>query len=99
VDVVAGPLPYADPAYAMEIGINRVQPVWSCLFARDDDVHVVAGPKAVVRNREQRVRVGGEIDPDDVGLLVHNVVDEAGVLMGEAVVVLAPYVRGQQVVE
>src|SRR3546814_7060208 len=40
-----------------------------------------------------------QVDPDDLGLLVHDVVDEAGVLVGEAVVVLAPHVRGQQVVE
>jgi hypothetical protein len=40
-----------------------------------------------------------QVDADDLGLLVDDVVDEAGVLVAEAVVVLPPDVRGEQVVE
>ena len=69
------------------------------LLAGDDHVHVVAAAQAVVGDREQRVRVGRQVDADDLGLLVHDVVDEAGVLVGEAVVVLAPDVRAEEVVE
>jgi hypothetical protein len=43
--------------------------------------------------------VGREVDADDLGLLVDDVVDEARVLVGEAVVVLPPDVRAEQVVE
>jgi hypothetical protein len=46
----------------------------------------------VVGGRQQRVGVRREIDPDDVGLLVHDVVEKSGVLVGEAIVVLAPHV-------
>ena len=53
----------------------------------------------MVGRGEERVRVGREVDADDLGLLVDDVVDEARVLVGEAVVVLAPDVRAQQVVE
>jgi hypothetical protein len=35
----------------------------------------------VVGDRQQRVRVGREVDADDLGLLVDDVVDEAGVLV------------------
>ena len=69
------------------------------LLAGDDDVDVVAAAQAVVGDRQQRVGVGRQVDADDLGLLVDDVVDEAGVLVGEAVVVLPPDVRGQQVVE
>ena len=53
----------------------------------------------MVRHGQQRVRVRRQVDPDDLGLLVHHVVDEAGVLVAEAVVVLPPDQRGEQVVQ
>ncbi len=49
--------------------------------------------------RQQRVGVRWQVDPDDLGLLVHDDVEEAGILMAESVVILAPYVRGEQVVQ
>ena len=63
------------------------------LLAGHDDVDVVAAAQAVVGHREQRVGVRRQVDPDDLGLLVHDVVDEARVLVAEAVVVLPPDVR------
>ena len=54
------------------------------MLARDDDVDVVAAAQAVVGDREERVGVGRQVDADDVRLLVHHVVDEPGVLMGES---------------
>ena len=53
----------------------------------------------MVGDRQQRVGVRRQVDPDDLGLLVHHVVDEAGVLMREPVVVLPPYQGGEQVVQ
>jgi len=47
----------------------------------------------------QGLGVGGEVDADDVGFLVHYVVDEPRILVTEAVVVMAPDVGGEQVVE
>ena len=69
------------------------------LLAGDDHVDVVAAAQAVVGDRQQAVRVRRQVDADDLRLLVDDVVDEARVLVREAVVVLAPDVRGQQVVE
>jgi hypothetical protein len=80
-------------------GLVHRQVVEGGLLARDDHVDVVAAAEAVIADREQGVRVRGQVDTDDLGLLVHDVVDEAGILMREAVVVLAPDVRGEQVVE
>ena len=69
------------------------------LLAGDDEVDVVAAAQAVIGDGEQRVGVGRQVDADDVGFLVGDVIDEAGVLVGEAVVVLPPDVRGEQIVE
>ena len=51
------------------------------LLAGDDHVHVVPAPQAVIRAREQGVRVGRQVDPDDLALLVHDVVEEARILV------------------
>ena len=77
----------------------HVEPLWRRLFAGDDDVHVITTAQAVVGDREKRVRVRRQIDTHDFRLLVHDMVNEAGVLMAEAVVVLTPDMRGQQVVQ
>jgi len=68
------------------------QEVQRGLLAGDDHVDVVATAQAVVSDREQAVAVGREVDPDDLRLLVDDVVDEARVLVREPVVVLAPHV-------
>ena len=69
------------------------------MLARHHDVGVVAAAQAVVHDRQQAVGVGREVDAHHRGLLVDHVVDEAWVLVGEAVVVLAPHVAGEQIVE
>ena len=69
------------------------------LLAGHDDVDVLAAAQAVIGDGEQAVRVRGQVDPDDLGLLVHHQVDETRILMREAVVVLPPDVRAEQVVE
>src|SRR5690349_9304434 len=97
--VVAGPVPDAQSPRAVQCGVVHVQPGGRGLLAGDDDVDVVAAAQAVVGHGQQGVRVRWQVHPDHLGLLVHHVVDEAGILVGEAVVVLPPHVRGQQVVE
>src|SRR6185437_9484176 len=39
------------------------------------------------------------IDADDIGLLVGDEIDEAGILMAEAVVILAPDMGSEEIVE
>ena len=65
-------------------------------LAGDDHVDVVAAAQAVVRHRQQRVGVRRQVHPDDVGFLVHHMVEEAWILVGEAVVVLLPHVRASK---
>ena len=97
--VVAGPLPDADALGAvLDGGVHR-QPLRRRVLARDHDVDVMAAAQAVVHHRQQAVGIRRKVDAHDLGLLVHDVVDEPGILVGEAVVILAPDVRGQQVVQ
>ena len=97
--VAARPVPHADPARAVRDRLLHRQVVQRGLLAGDDHVDVVAAAQAVVGDRQQAVGVGRQVHAHDLRLLVDHVVDEAGVLMGEAVVVLAPHVRGEQVVQ
>jgi hypothetical protein len=75
------------------------QPLGGRLFAGDDDIDVVPATQAVIGNGQQAIGVRWQIDPNDLGLFIDDVVDEPGVLMAEAVVVLAPDVTGQQVIQ
>ena len=75
--VVTGPLPDADALGAMlHRGIHR-EPLRRRMFARNHDIDVVAAAQAVVDHREQTVGVRRQIDADDFGFLVHDVIDEA----------------------
>ena len=87
------------PAVQCLIASSIVEPLRRGLLAGDDDVDAVLAAQAMVGDLEQRVGVRRQIDADDVGLLVDDMIDEAGVLVAEAVVVLAPDMRGQQIVE
>jgi len=69
------------------------------MFARDYKIDVMAAAQTVVHYRQQAVGIGRKVYPYDLGLLVYYVVDETGILVCEAVVVLAPDMRGQQVVQ
>ena len=97
--VVAGPLPDPEPGGAVFDRLVHRQPLRRGLLAGDDDVDVVPAAQAVVGDREQAVGIRRQVDADDLGLLVDDVVDEAGVLVAEAVVVLAPDMAGQQVIQ
>jgi hypothetical protein len=55
--------------------------------------------QAVIGHRQEAVGVGGEIDADGVSFFVDGVVDEARVLMRQAIVILSPHVGSEEVVE
>src|SRR5699024_2410643 len=95
----AGPFPDADSPGAVGDGLVDGQPLRLRLFSGDDDVDVVLATQAMIVGGQQRVRIGRQVDADNVGSFVGDVVNEPGVLVGEPVVVLSPYVRRQQVIE
>ena len=97
--VVAGPLPDADAFRAMHDGGVHGQPLREGVFAGHHHVDVMPAAQAVIEDREQAVGVGRQINAHDIGLLVDHVVEEAGILVREAVVVLLPDVGGEQIVQ
>ena len=91
--IVAGPLPDSYPARAVLDRRVHVQPLQRGLLAGDNDIDIIAAAQAVIGDRKQAVGVRRQVDAHDVGFLVDYVIDEAGVLMAEAVVILPPDVR------
>ena len=76
--VVAGPFPDAQALGAVLDRLVHGQPLRRGLLAGDNDVDVVPAAQAVVGHAQQGVGVRRQVDADDIGLLVDNVVDEAG---------------------
>ena len=97
--VAAGPLPDADAGGAMLHGGVHRQPLRRLIFAGDHDVDVVAAAQTMIPDREQAVGIRRQIDPHDGGFLVHDVINETGVLMRQTVVHLLPDMGSQQVVQ
>ena len=97
--VVAGPLPDADAFRAMHDRRVHRQPLRQRVLAGDHHVDVVPAAQAVIEDRQQAVGIGRQVDAHDVGLLVDDVVEEAGILVREAVVILLPDMGGEQIVQ
>ena len=53
----------------------------------------------MIEDGQQTVRIGRQIDAHDLGLLVDDVIEEAGILVREAVVILLPNVGGEQIIQ
>jgi hypothetical protein len=69
------------------------------LFVDDDQVDVVFAAQAVVGHGQQAIGVRWQVDARHAALLGQDGVHEARTLMAEAVVVVAPTGRSEQVVE
>jgi len=96
--VVAGPLPHADALHAvLDRSLHR-QPLRRRVLARDYDIDVMTAAQAMVHHRQQAVCVWRKIHAHDLGLLVDHMVDESGILMREAIVILTPHMRRQQII-
>src|SRR5580658_6598206 len=99
VFVIAGPLPYTDSFSAMHYRLFHGEPLRQCMFACDYHVDVVSAAETVIEDREQAVGIGGQVDAHNIRLLIYNMVEEAGVLVREAVVILLPDVGSEQIVQ
>ena len=75
------------------------QPLGQRVFSRNHHVHIMPAAQAVIEDRQQAVGVGRKINAHDIGLLVDDVVEETGILVREAVVILLPDVGGEQIVQ
>ena len=85
--VVGSPLPDTETFATMSDRILHVQELQVLLLIGDDDVDVVDAAEAVVHGAEQAVAVWWEVDPNNFWALVRDDIKEAGILVGEAVVI------------
>ena len=97
--VVGGPLPDADALGAVLHRLVHGEPLGPGVLGGDQDIDVVPALDAVVKAAEQAVGVRGQVEPHHIRLFIGHMVQETGVLVGEAVVVLLPDVGGKDVVE
>src|SRR6516162_2666837 len=86
------PAPFVQCAIAASISI--VLEVH--LLVRHNDVDVVGASQAMVCDRQQTVRIGGQVDAYDAGVFVGDYVEKTRILVREPVVVLPPDERGDQ---
>ena len=97
--IVAGPSPNTGADGTVANGRINVEPLPSRLFTGDDHVDVVAAAQTVIRDRQKAVCIGRQIDAHDVGFLIRDMIDKAGILVGKAIVILSPDMRREEVIQ
>ncbi len=75
------------------------EPLRTRVLGSNHDIDIVAASQAVIHCTQQAVGIRRQIDAHHISLLVCNVVHEARILMGEAIVVLLPDMRCQDEVQ
>ena len=83
----------------MLAGLIHGQPLQLGLLAASHDVDVVAAPHTMVEDAEQAIAIGWIVHPDGFFPAGECIVDEAGRLMTESIVIVAPCVAGQEHVQ
>jgi len=97
--VIAGPLPDTNALRAVHNGRFHSQPLGQRMFSGNHHIHVVPTAQTVIKHRQQAVGVGRQIDTNDIGFLVDNMVEESRILVRKAVVILLPDMRGEQIIQ
>src|SRR5580698_10049711 len=92
---VTGPLPDADTLRAVFYGGLHREPLGRRVFAGNDHIDVMSASQAVIDRREQAVGIWRQVYANDRSFLVHDMIEESRVLVGEAVVILSPDMGGQ----
>src|SRR5712692_8328974 len=93
------PLPNANTGSAVFDGGLHVEPLQCGLLAGNDHIDIMAASQTMIGDGKQAIGVGRKVNANDVGFLIYHMIDEAGILMSESIVILPPYVRCQQVIE
>ena len=97
--VAARPIPNANAFRAVLDGRIHVEVLQVRLLVGHNHVDVLGTAQAVIGYAQQAVGVGRQIDADDLRTFVGDDVQKAGILMGEAIVILPPDKRGDEQVE
>ena len=59
----------------------------------------MSAAQAVIKNRQQAVGIRRKINAHNIGLLIDDVIEKAGILMRKAIMVLLPDMGGEQIVQ
>ena len=97
--IVGSPLPNADTLCAVLDSLLHGQPLRTRMLRCNNNIDIVAAADAMIKAGQQAVCIRRQIQANHVCLLVCNVVKEARILMGKAVVILLPYVGSQNQVQ
>lgn len=97
--VVGGPIPYTETFGAVLNCFFHVQKLEMVLLICNDNVDVVRAAEAVVGNGEKAVSVGWKVDAYNFRALVGDDIEETGILVGKAVVILSPDCGGKKDIE
>lgn len=97
--VVAGPVPYSYSLGAVCDCLLHAQELEVLLLVRDDGVDIVCAAEAVVHSGEKTVGIWRKVDAYNLRALITDNVNEAGILVSETIVILAPHSRCEQDVE
>src|ERR1035438_3796609 len=95
--IVAGPFPDANPFCAMHNCLIHSQPLGEWMFSGNHHVDIMPAAKAMVKDRQQAIGIGRQVNTYYIGFLIDNMVEEAWILACESVVILLPHVGGQQI--
>ena len=79
--IIAGPFPNAHAGGAMLDRLVHGEPHGRGLFAGHNDVDIISAAQAMIGHGEQAISVWRQIYAHHFGLLVHDVIEETGVLM------------------
>ena len=77
----------------------HIQVLQVLLLIAHDDVNVVGAVQAMVGDGKEAINVRGQVNPCHRWTFVQDYIEEARILVGKAVMVLAPDGRGNQQVE
>ena len=97
--VVGSPIPDADTLCTMLHSLIHGQPLIAGMLGCNDNIDIVLGTYAVIEAGKQTVCIGGKVHTYNICLFICNMIQETGILMCEAVVVLLPYIGGKDQVQ
>src|SRR6185437_11149252 len=97
--VVTSFIPNTYPLGAMFDGSVNIHVLQMHLLVANNYVYIILTSQTVISDRQERIDVGRHVDASHGSTLVHYDINETGILVGKAVMILAPHGRSDQQVQ
>src|ERR1700722_1946196 len=88
-----------DSIGAMGYGIRHGQVLKMFLLVRDNDIDVIAGPEAMIRDAKQAVCIRRQVNAHHIGPFVGDHVKKSRILVRKSVMILPPHQRSDEKVD